>query len=177
MILTTPRLELDLPRPSEATIFAKWLNDPEIIKYSEQRHRKHTPETQLDYWHSSATVEPNLVYIISRFIPSEVPDMLSPIGSVAVRVDQSNNVANVGIMIGDKSQWGKGYGFEAWECVCNYLICEKGTRKIEAGMMSLNAPMIRICTKYGMRHEAIVQGHFLLNGQPVSMHLYGKIAR
>lgn len=171
MILQTPNLELDAPDMSDAVLFADWLNDPEIVKYSEQRHQEHTPESQRDYWRSTATVEPNYIYTIHTIDPC------GPIGSVAVRVDSHNNVANVGIMIGDKTQWGKGYGFEAWECVCNYLIIEKKIRKIEAGTMSLNASMIRICIKYGMRHEAIVQDHFLLDGRPVSMHLYGKIAR
>ena len=170
MRLETPKLELTHPDIDDAALFAEWLNDREVVKYSEQRHRWHVAESQRDYWHSAATVEPNLVYTI--YLQGG-----SCIGSIAARIDTPNNVANVGIMIGDKSQWGKGYGFEAWECFCNYLIIEKKIRKIEAGTMSLNAPMIRICTKYGMRHEAIVQDHFLLDGKPVSMHLYGKIAR
>lgn len=173
MILQTPNLELDAPDISDADIFAEWLNDPEVVKYSEQRHQKHTGQSQRDYWRSPATVEPNLVYTIHSVFPN--PE--APIGSIAARIDTQNNVANVGIMIGDKSYWGHGYGFEAWECFCNYLFIEKKIRKIEAGCMSLNAPMIRICTKYGMRHEAIVQAHFLLDGKPVSMHLYGKTAR
>ncbi len=170
MILETPRLRMDSPSSQEAYQFALWLNDPEVTKYSEQRHTKHTIGTQVDYWYSPATVEPNLVYVI-RLLDADLP-----IGSLAVRVDTNNNVANVGIMIGDKTQWGKGYGFEAWECLCNFLFIEKKIRKIEAGCMSLNAPMIKICTKYGMRHEAIIQAHFLLDKEPVSMHLYGKLA-
>jgi len=177
MILMTPRLEL-WPAPKHpgaaeaAKQFAEWLSDPEIVRYSEQRHKSHTAETQLDYWHSTATVEPNSVHMIQLLGEPSVR-----IGSVAARVDTQNNTANVGIMIGDKSAWGNGYGFEAWECFCNYLIIEKKIRKIEAGCMSLNAPMIKICIMYGMRHEAIVQDHFLLDGKPVSKHLYGKIAR
>jgi RimJ/RimL family protein N-acetyltransferase len=160
---------MEPPDMDEAGLFACWLNDPEVVKYSEQRHKTHTEESQGDYWLSAATAAPNFVYSI--YSPTV------PIGSVAVRIDQPNNVANVGIMIGDKTQWGKGYGFEAWECVCNYLFIEKSIRKIEAGCMSLNAPMIRICTKYGMRHEAIVQDHFLVKGKPVSMHLYGSLGQ
>jgi len=172
MTLLTPRLVIEPPAPQEVFPFVLWLNDPEVVKYSEQRHKIHTAETQLDYWHSAATVEPNFVYAIRR------EDSGMPIGSISAEIDPYNNIANVGIMIGDKTQWGKGYGFEAWECVCNYLIIEKKIRKIEAGCMSLNAPMIRICTKYGMRHEAIVQGHFLITPEnSCAMHLYGKLAR
>lgn len=172
MILRTPRLELDTPDMDDAELFAEWLNDSEVVKYSEQRHKKHTQQSQLDYWLSSATAAPNCVYTIYQD-----PEVGNPIGSVAVRIDQHNDIADVGIMIGDKSVWGQGYGFEAWECVCNYLVVEKKIRRIEAGCMFLNTPMIRICIKYGMRHDAIVPGHFLVDGKPVNLHLYGKRVR
>lgn len=171
MILMTPRLTIRRPMTDDIPYFVDWLNDPDVVKYSEQRHKKHTRESQYDYWLSPATTEPNSVWTIW------VTDIAVPIGSLVTRVDTNNNVANVGIMIGDRPAQSRGYGFEAWECFCNYLFIEKKIRKIEAGCMSLNAPMIRICTKYGMRHEAIVQSHFLANGEPVSLHLYGKIAR
>lgn len=170
MIIMAPGLRLEPPAYEHAAQFAQWLNDPEIVKYSEQRHRQHTTESQRDYWRSTATVEPNCVYTIHG--------TGAPIGSISAVIDQNNNVANVGIMIGDKSAWGQGYGFEAWECFCNYLIVEKSIRKIEAGCMNINGPMNRICIKYGMKHEATIPQHFLASkGLPVSMNLYGKIAR
>lgn len=172
MILMTPRLELGIYKTYEAGLFAGWLNDPEVVKYSEQRHKKHTDETQLDYWYSPATLAPSILRTI------RIQDSATPIGSIAASVDQNNNVANVGVLVGDRTQWGKGYGFEAWECFCNYLIIEQRIRKIEAGCMSLNLPMIRICIKYGMRQEAIIPGHFLIaQGVSAGMHLFGKIAR
>lgn len=166
MILRTPHLELDAPDMRDAELFVSWLNDPEVVKYSEQRHLKHHPDFQRVYW--SMAGENHLIYAIHTADPS------APIGSITARIDRPNNVANVGIMIGDKSVWRKGYGFEAWECVCNYLFIEKKIRKIEAGCMSLNWPMNSICIKSGMRYEATVPGHFLLNGKPTAVNLYGK---
>lgn len=173
MILITPRLELR-PILGPAThrdhnLFVKWLNDPEVVKYSEQRHKVHTAETQTDYWYSSATVDPNSIHSIY------LRDGEKPIGSISAAIDQNNDIANVGIMVGDRAAQGHGYGFEAWECVCNYLFIERGIRKIEAGCMVVNTPMNRICVKYGMRLEAVVLDHFLLDGKPVAMHLYGSI--
>ncbi len=169
MILRTPRLELDEPDLSDAELFAGWLNDKEIVKYSEQRHLKHNAEFQRVHWRMAG--ENHLMYTIHSLYPE------GPIGSISARIDKNNNVANVGILLGGRTVWGQGYGFEAWEVFCNFLFIEKGIRKIEAGCMSINAPMIRICTKYGMRHEAIVQDHFLVDGKPVSMHLYGSLGQ
>ena len=167
MILMTPHLVMRLPMPQAAPLVVGWLNDPEVVKYSEQRHKKHTVESQLDYWKSPATVEPNLVRIISL-------QENYAIGSISATIDQHNNIANVGILIGDKSKWGKGFGYEAWECFCNYLFFEKQIRKIEAGCMSINGAMNRICQKFGMWPEGVRKGHFLVDGKSVDLMTFGK---
>ncbi len=167
MILMTPHLVLHPPTPRAAPLVVGWLNDREVVQFSEQRHKKHTVESQLDYWKSPATVEPNFVRII------ELQENYA-IGSISVTVDQNNNVADVGILIGNKSHWGRGFGYETWECVCNYLFAEKGIRKIEAGCMATNKAMRRICEKFLMFEEGTRTNHFMVNGEPVSMIMYGK---
>jgi RimJ/RimL family protein N-acetyltransferase len=170
MILKSPRLEIGPVHTSDAPQFAEWLNDPEVVKYSEHRHYTHSADTQLDYWYSAATVEPNSTNTI-RLLTS-----YAAIGSISVNVDDKNNLANVAIMIGDRTQWGNGYGYEAWKTVCDYLFARKQIRKIEAGCMVANVKMIKICTEYGMSQEAVVPGHFLFDGQPMSMWTFGKFA-
>ena len=77
-------------------------------------------------------------------------------------------------MLGDKSKWGKGYGFEAWRGTCNYLFAI-GIRKIEAGCMALNKPMINICYRYGMTLEGRREEYFLVDGKASDMMMFGKI--
>jgi len=167
MILMTQHLIMRPPEPRAAPLVVGWLNDPEVVKFSEQRHKQHTVESQLNYWKSPATYEPNLVRII------ELQENYA-IGSISATIDQKNNIADVGILIGDKSQWGRGFGYEAWECVCNYLFFERKIRKIEAGCMSINKPMIRLCEKYMMRLEGTKIAHFDVGGMTSDMLMYGK---
>lgn len=167
MRLMSPRLWMDEPDMTDAELFAGWLNDPEVVRYSENRHKQHTPESQRYYW---TFEKPSLYYVIHVQKPE------GPIGAISADIDKNNGLANVSIMIGDKSAWGKGFGFEAWECFCNYLIVEKGIRKLEAGCMSTNITMINICLKYGMRPEAQIPAHFVAPN-PVDLYLYGKIVR
>lgn len=167
--LLSPRLIMEPPVPREAEQFAEWLNDPWVVKFSEQRHKKHTRQSQCDYWLSTATIRPNSVYSIYLFEPRTL------IGSISAKVDANNGVANVGILIGDKTKWGKGIGIEAWTCFCNYLFYEEDIRKIEAGCMSVNSPMIRVMEKFGMRLEGTIKEHFELDGGYSDMLLYGKL--
>jgi RimJ/RimL family protein N-acetyltransferase len=140
-----------------------WLNDPEVTRYSEQRHTKHTVESQIQYIKSFDYPSRFMLIIYNENI----------IGSVTAHVDTNNDVADVGIMIGDKSVWGNGLGYEAWSLMCDSLL-QNGVRKIEAGAMSENRPMIKIFRKYKMEYEGRRSEHFLLGKELVDMVLWGK---
>lgn len=143
----------------------QWLNDPEVVKYSEQRHHIHTLESQRLYYKSFAGS--NLFLAI--YIGDEM------IGTMTVYTDDYNGIANVGILIGDKTKWGLGYGLEAWRAVCNRLLAT-GTRKIVAGCMEINQPMMSICSRYGMLQEAKLPDHFIydIKHSPVAIIHWGK---
>jgi RimJ/RimL family protein N-acetyltransferase len=112
----------------------RWLNDPKVVKYSEQRHEKHTRTTQYQYM-SSYTDSPNYIW--------EIHADGTHIGSITAIRDPYNKTANVGIMIGDTRYWGRGFAVQAYEVVCDFLF-SNDTRKIEAGTMGANAGMIRV---------------------------------
>lgn len=141
-----------------------WLNDPEITKYSEQRHTKHTVRSQMSYIRSFNRKTGGL-YGIWRM------NGVCIIGSITYHLDANNNVANVGIMIGDKENMGNGYGYEAWEALCNHLY----VRKIEAGCMAINRPMMSICSKYGMMEEGRQEDHFIVGDTTCDLVHWGKL--
>lgn len=125
----------------------KWLNDPEVVRYSEQRHQQHDEESQAYYLGDGPDVF-RKICVDSQFI-----------GTITAYVDRHNSVADVGILIGDRSIWGQGYGTEAWKSFCNSLF-SGGIRKIEAGAMCTNQAMIRICSNYQMFREGGRSLHF-----------------
>lgn len=176
MDMLTERLLLREPKNADADTFVRWLNNPEVVKFSEQRHKTHTIESQQDYWKSSATVEPNFVKIIClrHEAGGELAAIEIPIGSISATIDRHNNLAEVGILIGAIPQWGRGYGFEAWQCVCNYLFATQNVRKIEAGCMAKNHGMIHIFKKYAMECEGEKIDHFQFEGKRCGLLMYGK---
>jgi RimJ/RimL family protein N-acetyltransferase len=89
-------------------------------------------------------------------------------------MDEPNGIANVGILIGAKEYQGKGYGFEAWKRICDYLFIVWDIRKIEAGCMAANHAMINICQKYGMVEEGRQSDHFILDGKTTDLIHWGK---
>ncbi len=133
----------------DVATMVKWLNDKNLMRYSEQRHKEHTVEGQCNY--------------ISTF---KYPDFFLSIrkhslliGSITAYVDKPNSVANLGLLIG----WpGHGYGTEAWGMLLNGLRTNR-IRKVEAGCMSDNIGMMRVCEKSGMLIEGWQNKHFILD--------------
>jgi len=121
-----------------------WLNDPEVVRYSEQRHKKHTLESCRQYWQSFID-SPHIFWAMMAIKPP-----LGHIGNMNAHVDTANSVADVGILIGERTIWGKGYGLEAWLAVCNYLLYGVGIRKVTAGTIEANKGMLKIMKKARM---------------------------
>lgn len=145
LIIQTPRLRIiPFSEKNLTPRYIAWLNDPEVVRYSEQRHRNHTLESCSRYLQSFADT-PHYFWAITAIDPST-----GHIGNINAHIDKMNSVADVGILIGERTVWGKGYGLEAWVAVSNYLLCDVGIRKITAGTIAANKGMMRIMEKAGM---------------------------
>lgn len=144
----------------------RWLNDPEVVRFSEQRHQRHTQYSQMTYINSFKDGSHiwRIIHIGSG----------KHIGNIAAIYDAPNKRADVGIMIGEAGFWGAGYGTEAWNAVCSWLLGEGGLRKLEAGCMRNNEAMLKIIRGSGFKHEGDRANHFLLSGSPVSAALFGR---
>lgn len=69
-----------------------------------------------------------------------------------IKIDKINRVkldGEYGIMIGDKSEWGKGYGEEASKMVINYCFRKLGLRSINLGVDRNNLSAVKLYKKLG----------------------------
>ena len=165
-MIVTSRLTLTLPSPEYEERMEKivgWLNDPDTMRYSEQRHLNHHVSLQK-------------VYIAMMHEPNKYMEIhygKSLIGTISAKVDRNNDVADVGILIGERRVWGKGFGTEAWKAFCDHLLGH-GIRKIEAGAMAINYGMIHVFRKTGMHEEGRRSGHFLVGNELVDLTMWAR---
>ncbi len=138
--------------------YVGWLNNPDVTRFSEQRHRTHTMESCRDYLESFANT-PNYFWALL-----ETGHDFLHIGNVNAYVDPINETADVGILIGETSAWGKGYAVEAFEAVINYFIEEQRLRKVTAGTLLANTQMLKVMEKAGMIEDGIRKRQYLWNG-------------
>lgn len=150
--------------------YVAWLNDPEVVRLSEQRFQTHTLESCREYMHSFEGT-PNYFWAVLSRLPLE-----GHIGNMSAFVDNRNGVADIGILIGEKKVWGKGYGLEAFKAVTSFLFGQIRVRKVTAGTTSINRGMLRIMERMGMEPDGRRLRQVLVDGQEVDL-VYGALFR
>ncbi len=145
--------------------YIQWLNDPVVVRYSEQRHVTHTRESCFRYFQSFAQSAHLFYAIMLMSHPNE------HIGNMTVFIDPYNKIADIGILIGEKKHWGNGYGLEAWKAMSDYLFAS-GIRKVTAGTMASNQGMLKIMQRSEMQLEGRRYKHFLHEGKEEDLIFY-----
>ena len=93
-------------------------------------------------------------------------DSDTPIGFASiVDIDLRNSSAETYICIGDKSQWGKGYGTEVKRLLLEYVFIELGLNRIYSYNWAENEGMIRINKKLGFTLEGKLRQDRFANGE------------
>lgn len=144
-----------------------WLNDSEVVKFSNQRFLAHDSESCFRYLTSFVGTE-NLFMSVKKLSDG------SPVGTLSAYVSRNHGTVDVGIMIGDKTIWGLGYGQDAWDTLTNWLLISNHTRKLTAGTLACNYGMIKLMERSGMTLEAVRKAQELVDGKPVDMLHYSK---
>lgn len=145
--------------------YVAWLNDPEVVRFSEQRHYQHTAESCRAYFQSQGNSDGLFLAIMAK------DETLGHIGNMGVSWDAHNRVADVSIVVGDKRAWNKGYASEAWMGLIQYLKTQTKALKITAGTMATNQGMLNLMLLSGMQVEGIRKAHLLWQGQAVDVVL------
>lgn len=150
--------------------YVGWLNDLEVVRFSDQRHRRHTLESCTGYLASFAGSADMFYAAIAR------DPALGHVGNLTVSVDPIHRVADISILVGEKRLWGKGYGAEAFGAMTRHLLTAGGMRKVTAGTLATHAGMIEVARRAGMKEEARWPRHHLWEGQEVDTILFAAFA-
>ena len=148
-------------------VYIGWLNDQNVVKYSNQRFFAHNMESCLRYQASFEGTD-NLFMGIRRLLDDKL------IGTLTAYVANNHGTVDVGIMIGDCSVWGMGYGLDAWITMTNWLLARKDIRKLTAGTLACNSGMIKLMERSGMVLEATRKSQEIVEKCPVDMLYYAK---
>ncbi len=163
-VIQTPRVRLEPFTLKHLTsTYVGWLNDPDVVRFSDQRFRTHTRDTCRAYLESFAGSPNGFWAVILR---AEDP---AHVGTINMYLEPHHGVADFGVMVGDRRVWGRGIGFEAWRALCEYAFRRLNVRKVTAGTVSVNASMRRIMEKARMIPDGVRTRQCLIDGTEVDV--------
>ncbi len=147
--------------------YVNWLNDKEVVRFSNQRFMQHSKESCLAYLQSFQGTD-NIFLSINEIKNDRA------IGSITAYLNIHHGTADMGLLIGDRSVWGNGYGLEAWQLLMGYLFNDAKIRKVTGGTVRDNIAMIKIMERSGMHLEAIRKKQELISGVAIDVLHFAK---
>lgn len=136
-----------------------WLNDPQVVRFSNQRFLQHSAESCRAYLRSFDG-SANRYYSIRRLEDG------APLGTITAYAAVHHGTVDLGIFVGERSAWGKGYGLDAWLTLMHAALTTEGVRKITGGTLACNHGMLRIFERAGMAFEAVRRAQEIVDGEP-----------
>lgn len=81
------------------------------------------------------------------------------------KVNTKNRTCEIGIFIGDKNLWGKGFGTDALETLINFIFNELNLKKIKLAVYSFNDRAIKCYKALGFQEEGILKREIFREGK------------
>jgi RimJ/RimL family protein N-acetyltransferase len=148
-------------------MYRDWLLDDQVTQYLEVGTKPVRIEDLEAYWRASRK---------DLFLRITVKTGMRWIGTIHLSgISQVHRRTELGIMIGETTEWGKGYGTEAVLAVCRHAHYRMGLEKITAGVINLNTGAQRMFAMAGFRKEAVLEHHRWCRGLWCDEYRYARI--
>jgi len=163
-LLTLKELELtDVTRK-----YIDWLNDSEINKYLETRFQYQDKYKVKEFVEKCRSSE--LDFLFGIFLSNT----MEHIGNIKVgSINLHHCHAEIGLMIGDKRCWGRGYASNAISMVTEFCFENLRLSKISAGCYKSNVGSKKAFEKSGYKIEGILRAHVKLSNRRDDVYRLG----
>jgi RimJ/RimL family protein N-acetyltransferase len=155
-----PAMEGELVRlrgyeKSDLEAVMKWVNDEEVTKFLAGPVLRYPLSSVAEerFIEASANPDsPNKTFVIETLTARKY------IGALDLHaIDWHNRRAEVGIVIGDKSYWNKGYGTDAMRLALRLAFDRLNLHRVSLRVFEYNRRAIRSYEKCGFRHEGVLR--------------------
>ncbi len=147
--------------------FVEWLNDYEVASYiNPDLIAPFSIEDENEWFEAQRKSQDSKTFAILTLDSDRL------IGNCSLaRISWKNRSAVFGILIGDKSCWGKGYGTDATRTMMRYAFEEMGLNRVELWVFANNLRAIRCYEKVGFKHEGTRRQVLFRNGRWLDDHV------
>lgn len=132
--------------------YLSWLNDREHMRFSDQRHTRHTLDTSLKFLNTFKDTDNLFLTIKGKNLEKR--------GTLTIYYDRFNHQANIGILIAPK-EVGNGLGTYVMSELPNLLPDRFRLKKVTSGTCELNTAMQKVLQKSGFNEDYRDRASFL----------------
>jgi len=138
--------------------YISWLNDAAVNKYLEVRKENFIHE--LEAYIKDAIDKKIFFWAI------HLKENGKHIGNIKIDpINKTHGTGEYGIMMGDKDQWGKGYGKEASLAIIDFCFDKMNLRKMTLGVVEDNVAAVKLYENIGFIVEGNYKNHAVYQGK------------
>lgn len=166
-IIRGERVFLRASERSDLPTFVRWLNDADVLRNLAMRAPMSLAAEEQWFDRMLAAQGTTMHHFVICLLEDG-----SPIGTIGLHdVDLANGTAEFGIAIGEKSEWGKGYGTDATRAICDFGFGELRLERIGLVVYAANERGRRTYEKAGFTHEATLRRAHFARGEHHDVHV------
>ena len=154
--------------PGDAERLHRWINDPDITEHLAVRYPMSIANEQ-DWVTANKTIS----YGQANFAVETLAEGRH-VGGVDIRTSSpENRKGELGLMIGDKTVWGQGYGLDAVRTACRFGFEEMNLHRVELWVHATNERAIRVYERAGFVTEGVARDSWYKGGRYLDQLLMG----
>ncbi|KKC30494.1 acetyltransferase [Caldanaerobacter subterraneus subsp. pacificus DSM 12653] len=160
-LFTGEKVKLRAYRKEDVELALKYINDPEVKRYlTPGIPYPLTLEDEYKWFESLSSSKDTYSFAIETLEDGKY------IGGCGINeIDWKNKVAVVGIFIGDKEYWGKGYGTDAMKVLIRFIFEQMNMNRVELYVYSYNTRAIKSYEKCGFVKEGVLRKRMFRDGR------------
>lgn len=156
--LVGERIYLSPRSLEDAEIFTEWMNDFCVTDYIGRSHTSMSLQDEKEYLEKVKKEEMSFA-----IIDSQKDEMIGTVGLHSI--DNINRTATLGIFIGNKNYWSKGYGTEAIQLLLDFGFNYLNLNNIDLALMEFNQRALKCYQKCGFKEMGRKRKCRFINGQ------------
>jgi diamine N-acetyltransferase len=138
-------------------LIQKWSNDPEIRRLTGQVQPTHQVEIEKSF-EKLGSDEDRVWFIVA------LKDGDRAIGEAGLlRMFPAWRTTDLSLIIGEKDEWGKGYGTKAIDLLLDYAFGYRNFHRVAVGVVGFNERALQFYEKVGFRREGIQRDGYYYN--------------
>jgi RimJ/RimL family protein N-acetyltransferase len=138
--------------------FVHWINDPETRRFMAMRFPLSMTEEE-NWWEGFVTRQHDYIFAIEA-------DDGTYIGNIGLHgIERENRRALLGIIIGEKAYWGRGYGTDAIQAMLGWAFDYMNFNRVALTVYAYNERAIGCYLKCGFRREGAMRQARYVDGK------------